>query len=500
MAAVFIVFPNHLFENTDAIKNSGISEIVMIEEPLHFYDAVARPYQYNQVKLAYMRASMKFYFKFLETKFKNGKFHLKYIDFNDAPTAIGLIKRGSRVVMHDPMDVMVSKKYADMLGSKLEVIRESPMFLMSPSNLAAYRGSPRHAPFYEYVKKCLAILPGVPNMDKMNRLNIPKTSKLPKQATYANAFTKEAVAYVRGHPRFSQNLGNAENCADFPCTHAQAVKACKMFVEKRLSNFGFFQDAIKQDCALPLYHSCLSACLNNGLLTPQHVVKQVLAYHKRHKDAVGINNVEGFLRQVVGWREWCRFIYVYHHRELTESNVFKNTRRLNWRVWTEGTNGVLPILDNEIRKAVDHGYAHHIVRLMVFLNLMVLSEVCFEDVVKWFMEVCAIDAWDWVMVSNIGGMGFFSSQFMTKPYLSTSNYFVKLSDYAIADLGSGAWESLFYRFLSTKKKKVQRYAGVYMRNLAVFERMSEKDKRAKLDVGRRALELLSAIKQEPRKL
>jgi deoxyribodipyrimidine photolyase-related protein len=215
----------------------------------------------------------------------------------------------------------------------------------------------------------------------------------------------------------------------------------------------------------------LSPALNIGILTPHRVVEETLRYTQLHD--VPMNSCEGFIRQIVGWRERCMYIYNYYYEPLRTNDFWRRGNSLAWANWYKGATG-LSILDNEITKAVDSGYAHHIVRLMLFLNIMVLAQIKFDDVHRWFMEVCAIDAYDWVMVSNIGSMGFFDERFMSKPYLATSNYLVKMSDYKFTKSERDALDALFYAFLHEKKQMLKTegktQANIYLRNLAYFEK------------------------------
>jgi deoxyribodipyrimidine photolyase-related protein len=113
---------------------------------------------------------------------------------------------------------------------------------------------------------------------------------------------------------------------------------------------------------------------------------------------------------------------------------------------------------------------------MVFLNIMVLCEIHPQDIKRWFMEVCAIDAYEWVMVGNIWAMGHFTTKYMKKPYLSTENYLVKMSDYKADDVSGSIWNSLFYDFLWTKVEKLKGTASIYTRNLAYFKKLDSSKK------------------------
>ncbi len=185
--------------------------------------------------------------------------------------------------------------------------------------------------------------------------------------------------------------------------------------------------------------------LNIGLLTPLKLVE----IYRNYKNKVPLNSYEGFIRQVIGWREYMRYLYNYKYEELIKSNNHNNQKSIN-KSWYNGTTGLL-VLDNEIKKAITFGYAHHIIRLMVFLNYLLLAEIKPYDIYKWFMEVVSIDAYDWVMISNIYSMGYFSSIGMKRPYLSSSNYILKMSNYKKDGKWDEDWTKKFWKFVESRK-------------------------------------------------
>ena len=143
-----------------------------------------------------------------------------------------------------------------------------------------------------------------------------------------------------------------------------------------------------------------------------------------------------------------RYLYLYKYDILITSNKHKNYKKLN-KNWYNATTGIL-IIDSEIKKAIKYGYAHHIVRLMVFLNFLILNEISPEDIYKWFMEVISIDAYDWVMIPNIYSMGGFSSIGMKRAYLSSSNYILKMSNYKKNDTWTLLWNDKFRSFVKSR--------------------------------------------------
>ena len=163
-----------------------------------------------------------------------------------------------------------------------------------------------------------------------------------------------------------------------------------------------------------------------GLLTPDEVIQKALDIAKLN--SIPINSLEGFIRQIIGWREFIRGIYHYKGKEEQNSNFWKHDRKLTTD-WYEGTTGITP-LDDAIKDCIKYGYTHHIPRLMIICNIMNLSKIDPNEIYKWFMEMF-VDSSDWVMVPNVYGMGTFADGgiFATKPYSCGSNYILKMSNY-----------------------------------------------------------------------
>jgi deoxyribodipyrimidine photolyase-related protein len=185
--------------------------------------------------------------------------------------------------------------------------------------------------------------------------------------------------------------------------------------------------------------------LNIGLLTPQYVLDKAISYANEHN--VPMNSLEGFVRQILGWREFIRASYEVDGNKMRQQNFFKHTRSLPAAYW-DGTTGLAPV-DHAINNALQYGYNHHIERLMVMGNVMLLSQIDPHDVYRWFMGMY-IDAYDWVMVPNVYGMSQFADggSFATKPYISGANYIKKMSDYKTGDWEQ-TWTALYWNFINT---------------------------------------------------
>ena len=235
------------------------------------------------------------------------------------------------------------------------------------------------------------------------------------------------------------------------------MKWLRFFINKNLDNFGPYQDSINKDHD-NMFHSMLSASLNIGLLNPDDVVEEL-----RRLKNTPINSLEGYFRQLC-WREYQRYCYIYYYEDLTSTNYLELNNSLE-KEWYDGTLGVEPV-DKCIIKAFDSAYLHHIERLMIMGNFMVLSEIKPDDVYKWFLEF-AIDSYDWVMIQNVYDMVCYTSKGITsyKPYISSSNYIVKLSNYSKKDEWTSVWDKKYRSFLQDKKSLlINTPLRIYLKN------------------------------------
>jgi deoxyribodipyrimidine photolyase-related protein len=193
--------------------------------------------------------------------------------------------------------------------------------------------------------------------------------------------------------------------------------------------------------------------LNIGLLTPEIILNKTLDYIKNNKK-IPLNSSEGFIRQVMGWREYMRLVYQVFGKKIRTSNYFNFKNDIPSSFW-DGSTGITPI-DSIIKNLNQTGYCHHIERLMVLGNFMLLIELHPTKVYEWFMTMF-IDAYDWVMVPNVYSMSQFADGGLvtTKPYISGSNYIQKMSDYKKAPWCE-VWDGLYWRFILNHKEKFRK--------------------------------------------
>lgn len=277
----------------------------------------------------------------------------------------------------------------------------------------------------------LKLLEKTKSYDEDNRNKLPsgiKVPNLPKKKV--DKYEKEAIKYI--DKLFPKNYGSSDNLL-FPLNHSDSKKWVKYFIKEKLDKYGTYQDAIVDNEGF-MFHANISPMMNIGLINPDYVVDEITEYYNENKKKVGINNYEGFIRQIIGWREYQRYCYLYAYKELTKPNYFGHKKKLN-KKWYDGTTGIRPI-DDSIKFAFKTGYLHHIIRLMVVSNFMNLCRIKPDDCYKWFMEF-AVDSYDWVMIQNVYSMGQWADGGLTmrKPYISSDNYIVNMSNYKREDWG-----------------------------------------------------------------
>ena len=450
MKEICIVFPHQLFADSPLPTHN--LTVYLVEEYLFFHQ-----YAFHRQKLAFHRASMMRY----ADKLRKAHCRVDYIDALDERCDVRkLIKfLHSQQIGHihiiDPVDDWLQKR-VNHAGQKYGIqihTYDNPSFLNNAEDLAGYFDPAKdryfQTSFYIAQRKERQILMqpnGQPtggqwSFDADNRKKYPKDKIPPKiNRPVADQYWQEACDYVLKN--FPSNPGELSAMPFYPSDHHHAEIWLKEFICHRFSEFGHYEDAIVSSAAI-LHHSVLTPMLNTGLLTPQNVLDEILERSKAH--SIPLNSVEGFVRQIIGWLEFIRGVYCTKGVEERTKNFWGFTRKIPPSFYN-GTTGIKPV-DQTICKVIQSGYVHHIERLMILGNFMLLCEFDPDEVYRWFMELF-IDAYDWVMVPNVYGMSQFADGGMlaTKPYISGSNYILKMSDY---EKGSwqAVWDGLFWRFI-----------------------------------------------------
>ncbi|MEZ5743823.1 MAG: cryptochrome/photolyase family protein [Sphingomonadaceae bacterium] len=313
------------------------------------------------------------------------------------------------------------------------------------------------------------------NYDKQNR-EPPKEGLAPPCAPKfaPDKITKEVIELVE--KEFSDHFGSLEEFG-WPVTSDQAHEALDAFIEERLCDFGTYQDAMVhgQD---DLFHSLLSTSINLGLLDPVECCEA--AEKAYHAGDAPLNAVEGFIRQIIGWREYIRGMYWLQMPQFARANALNAQRGLPEFYWTGETK--MRCLADCVRSTRENAYAHHIQRLMVLGNFALLAGVKPQEVEDWFLVVYA-DAYEWVELPNVAAMALWADagRLASKPYAASGNYINKMSDYCgdcaysvSKKTGESAcpFNALYWHFLDRNRDKLgdnHRLARTY----STWDRMSE---------------------------
>jgi len=237
-----------------------------------------------------------------------------------------------------------------------------------------------------------------------------------------DAVTQEVIAYVS--QTYAKHPGSLE-AFRWPVTRDQALEALHYFVEHRLRNFGVYQDAMWTDTPYG-WHSILSSSLNLKLLNPREVIAAVIDTWKKY--SLDLSTVEGFIRQILGWREFVRGMYYLDMPKMAQDNYFEHQRALPTWYWSGKTN--MACMKDAIGQTMKYGYAHHIQRLMVTGNFALLAEILPSAVCDWYLAVY-VDAIEWVELPNTAGMALFANggRFTSKPYIASGAYIKRMSNY-----------------------------------------------------------------------
>ncbi len=362
-----------------------------------------------------------------------------------------LKKSGCARLLHFEIEDKAMEQRLDDFASRRNLPRRelpSPMFTCSREEFRAFAAdNPRllMGDFYRWQRRRLDILidgsepvGGRWTFDSENRKKLPRSVR-PPPIPWAKSDKHVGDVIGLVEQNFATHPGRATDF-QWPTKRKQAREWLDDFVSLRLAEFGPYEDALTTRSET-VFHSLLSPYLNTGLLTPAEVIDAVLA---KAADAP-IQSVEGFVRQVIGWREFIRGIYREYSDEQENRNFWRHQREMT-ADWYTGNTGIAP-LDDTIRTAQSLGWTHHIPRLMVLGNLMTLCEIHPRSAHRYFMEMF-IDSSEWVMGPNVYGMALFSDGgiFATKPYICGSNYLLKMSDYS-----RGEWcdtvDGLYWRFI-----------------------------------------------------
>ena len=452
MSCINIIFPNQLFEKSFSISNG--CKTYLIEEYLFF-----KQYNFHKQKIFFHRSSMKSYEDFL---IKKGV-EVMYVNSNNENSDVRNFLSNteiSKINIYHPEDNWLEKRIKETCQiNKIEIkIYENPLFLTSRDSLFPFFNPEKkklfQTSFYKNQRKKFNILineydkptGGKWTYDDMNRKKFPKNKKTPSidYSKIKSINFLDSYNYVENN--FAKNFGEINSFQLYPTDFKSAKIWFNNFLKTRFDEFGIYEDAVLINESI-INHSVISPLINSGLLEPKYIVETSLNYYKKYD--IPLNSMEGFIRQIIGWREFIRGVYYSKGSEERTKNYWNFKRKIP-KSFYEGSTGIDPI-DDTIKKVKKTAYGNHIERLMILGNFMVLCEFDPDEVYKWFMEVF-IDSYDWVMVPNVYGMSQFADGGLmsTKPYISSSNYIIKMSDYKKGSW-SEIWDGLFWTFMDKQR-------------------------------------------------
>jgi deoxyribodipyrimidine photolyase-related protein len=395
---------------------------------------------HHKKKLAFLFSAMRHF----AAELRSQSIQVRYVTLDDPENTgsfsgevarhVGLIKP-TTVVITEPGEWRVLemfRRWQQELSLIVE-IREDTRFLCSTEQFASWasdKKSIRMEYFYREMRKSSQTLMrgdepegGQWNFDADNREPFPKSLEMPIHTSFLpDEITYGVLALVES--RFSSNFGTLAEF-DMPVTRLQALEVLEVFIAERLPLFGKYQDAMKQG-EPRLFHSMISAALNCGLLTPLEIIRRAeTAYHN---GSAPLNSVEGFIRQILGWREFVRGLYWLKMPQYAQTNALDATRPLPAFYWTGETN--MNCMRQVIGETQQNAHAHHIQRLMITGNFALLAGISPPEIEEWYLAVYT-DAYEWVELPNTHGMVCYADggYLASKPYAASGAYIDRMSDY-----------------------------------------------------------------------
>ncbi|MAW96606.1 MULTISPECIES: cryptochrome/photolyase family protein [unclassified Leeuwenhoekiella] len=323
------------------------------------------------------------------------------------------------------------------------------------------------------------------NFDQSNRKKWKGKPEIPHERGFRKDVTKTLDQIKEAGVK---TIGNIDASSfNWPTSRTDCLSVLNYFCENLLLHFGDYQDAMDPN-EIYLFHSRLSFAMNSKMLHPKEVIDKVIEHWREHKDEIDISQVEGFVRQILGWREYMRGMYWMKMPGYRRSNKLDNQNKLPDFYWTADTK--MNCMHHAIKQSLDHAYAHHIQRLMITGNYALLTQTHPDEVDEWYLGIY-IDAIEWVEITNTRGMSQFADGGLvaTKPYVSSGSYINKMSNYcgdctySVSKKTSDnacPFNSLYWNFLYEKQKffKDNQRMNVMM---SMLEKKDQKDLEALVD-------------------
>ena len=452
---VSFIYPNQLFDKNPVLSKNR--KIYILRHPYFFSDENYGHKFHKQKILLHFLSTEDYQVSLIGRGFECEIIEMEnYFEFERSISTSDV----SKIHVCRLNDIELEKSLVNNVSSKISInFLDSPMFYENNNEIIDYFNEAKKyqlSNFYKKLRIKYKVLidennkptGGKWSFDVENRKSLPKEIYIPeeKKLKYEKKSLEKYKKIINS--RFSNNPGTLEDF-NYPINRTQALEVLSEFFIEKFRRYGDFQDAIVSDQPF-LFHSIISPSLNLGLITPKEIVDKAIIFSK--DNYININSLEGLIRQILGWREFIRGIYLSKGNLQKKSNFFEISNDLP-KSFYSGKTSLIPV-DDSIKKVNKYSYLHHIERLMILGNIMLLLEIDPKKVNKWFMELF-IDSYDWVMVPNIFGMSQFADGGLmsTKPYISSSNYIQRMSNYAKGNW-SKIWDSLYWQFIANHESKL----------------------------------------------
>jgi deoxyribodipyrimidine photolyase-related protein len=437
MSTLRLILGDQLTPDISSLRDADKSnDIILLCEV--FDEAVY--VRHHQKKIAFLFSAMRHF----AVKLSESGWHVDYVRLDQKGNSHSFSGEVARAVArHEPQGVIVTcpsewrvleemRNWETTLPCAVE-LRDDDRFYCTLDEFASWaegRKQLRMEYFYRELRRKTGILMsenepigGQWNYDAENRGRAPDDLEVPKHTSFApDDITNEVLHLVEN--RFGAHFGTLRPF-EFAVTHEQAAYVLDRFIAERLPLFGIYQDAMVEGEAF-MFHAHIGLYLNCGLLSPQQAI--IAAENAYHAGAAPLNATEGFIRQILGWREFVRGLYWLKMPNYADQNALEAHRPLPAFFWTADTK--MNCLKQCVSETRDHAYAHHIQRLMVLGNFALLAGLSPKDVNEWFMIVYA-DAYEWVELPNVSGMALYADGgvLASKPYASGGAYIERMSNY-----------------------------------------------------------------------
>jgi deoxyribodipyrimidine photolyase-related protein len=334
------------------------------------------------------------------------------------------------------------------------------------------------------------------NFDAENRNKLPKGVSVPPPLEFSKDVSDIVSLLERQGVR---SIGSVDpKHFTWPTTRAESLELLDYFCAHLLPSFGAYQDAMHTDHRF-LFHSRLSFSMNVKLISPREVIEAAIATFKKSQDTISLSQIEGFVRQIAGWREFMRGIYWTQMPNYKALNFLNATRPLPHYFWDGNTK--MNCVKHSVKQSLEESYAHHIQRLMVTGNFSILAGINPDEVDAWYLGIYA-DALEWVQLPNTRGMSQFADGGIvgTKPYNSSAQYINKMSNYCsgcfynykekFGERGC-PFNTLYWDFLLRNRDKLEKNPRIGM-GYQLLAKMSDKDKR---EITDKAAGILQSIEE-----